>query len=158
MTNAHLGMNSVGPEKYFGMSLSKKSGANFILELEHNRCRALCPEGKGMVSIFWYDKAGQVVSDMNDREIERQINSAMTSCLPDQVTNITFSHIVRWDTGIAHFPVGRLSKMGELRREMETWDLPLQLCGDYLDGISSEGALQTGIEAGRNMIEHLNRK
>ena len=34
-----------------------------------------------------------------------------------------------------------------LRRRLATWDFPFDLCGDYLDGLSTEDALRTGEEA-----------
>jgi oxygen-dependent protoporphyrinogen oxidase len=158
MTNAHLGMDHVIPEKYFAMGAAKKPAENYLVELEHNRCKALCPEGKSMATIFWWDSPENKVSAMKDAEIKQQIDKTLSVCLPDEISHVEFSHIVKWDTGIAHFPVGRLQEMGELRREMKIWDRPVQLCGDYLDGISSEGALQTGIEAGINMINYLKKK
>jgi len=37
--------------------------------------------------------------------------------------------------------------MTTLRKRLGTWDFSFDLCGDYLDGLSSEGALRTGEEA-----------
>jgi predicted NAD/FAD-dependent oxidoreductase len=37
--------------------------------------------------------------------------------------------------------------MTALRKQLATWTSPFELCGDYLDGLSSEGALRTGEEA-----------
>ncbi len=34
-----------------------------------------------------------------------------------------------------------------LRQRLATLDFPFDLCGDYLDGLSSEDALRTGEEA-----------
>lgn len=157
MTNVHLGMKQVVAEKYVGMGLTKSKNSNFILELEHNRCKALCPSGKSMVSVFWWDSMDNKISGMNELDIEQQSKKALQSCLPNETQHIEFSHLIKWDTGIAHFPVGRLRETGEFRKEMQTWNLPVQLCGDYLDGLSCEGALQTGIEAGNNLINYLNR-
>jgi hypothetical protein len=48
-----------------------------------------------------------------------------------------------------------LTRMSALREEMKTWNLPVQLAGDYLDGIASESALVTGEEAANNAIRLL---
>jgi predicted NAD/FAD-dependent oxidoreductase len=60
---------------------------------------------------------------------------------------VLFVHLVRWNIGIAQFPPGRLREMTALRKRLGDWNSPFDLCGDYLDGLSSEGALRTGEEA-----------
>jgi len=35
------------------------------------------------------------------------------------------------------------------RKRLSAWNSPFDLCGDYLDGLSSEGALRTGEESCR---------
>jgi predicted NAD/FAD-dependent oxidoreductase len=55
--------------------------------------------------------------------------------------------LVRWNIGIAQFPPGRLREMTAGRKQLAAWNSPFALCGDYLDGLSSEGALPTGEEA-----------
>jgi predicted NAD/FAD-dependent oxidoreductase len=37
--------------------------------------------------------------------------------------------------------------MTALRKQLDTWNSPFDFCGDYLDGLSSEGALRTGEQA-----------
>ena len=37
--------------------------------------------------------------------------------------------------------------MTALRNRLAAWNSPFDLCGDYLDGLSSEGTLRTGEEA-----------
>jgi predicted NAD/FAD-dependent oxidoreductase len=45
--------------------------------------------------------------------------------------------------------------MGRLRQRLAHWDAPLDLCGDYLDGPFTEGALQTGEQAADRLAVRL---
>jgi len=45
--------------------------------------------------------------------------------------------------------------MTALRRRLAASDSPFDLCGDYLDGLSSEGALRTGEEAALRTAQKL---
>ena len=47
--------------------------------------------------------------------------------------------------------------MTALRQQLAAWTAPLDLCGDYLDGLSSEGALRTGEEAADRIAKKLKR-
>ncbi len=158
MTNMHIAVNQVIPEKYTFMGAAKAYNATYEIEMERNRCANLCPDGKDMLSIFWRDEGTKQMSAMNEAEITAEADTAMDTCLPGLKDKTTFRMAVKWEDGIAHFPVGRLTEMARLRAEMKTWAIPVQLCGDYLDGISSEGALKTGLEAGNNIINYLKRK
>jgi hypothetical protein len=59
---------------------------------------------------------------------------------------VLFVHLVHWNIGIAQFPPGRLREMTALRKQLAAWNSRFVLCGDYLDGLSSEGTLRTGEE------------
>jgi predicted NAD/FAD-dependent oxidoreductase len=48
-----------------------------------------------------------------------------------------------------------LREMTGLRNSLAAWDFPFDLCGDYLDGLSSEGALRTGEESADRMAKKL---
>ena len=74
---------------------------------------------------------------------------------PECRDQVLFVHLVRWTNAIAYFPPGRLTEMGALRRRLATWDAPLDFCGDYLDGLSSEGALRTGEQAADRLAARL---
>ncbi len=158
MTNMHIAVDKVIPEKYTFMGASKAFDATYEIEMERNRCANLCPQGKDMISVFWRDTDNKKMSAKDEAALTTEADNAMDTCLPGIKEQTSFRHSVKWEDGIAHFPVGRLTEMARLRETMKTWELPLQLCGDYLDGISSEGALQTGIEAGNNIINYLKKQ
>jgi predicted NAD/FAD-dependent oxidoreductase len=66
-------------------------------------------------------------------------------------------HLAWRNVGIAQFPPGRLREMTALHRRLAAWDAPCDLCGDYLDGLSSEGALRTGEEAAERTTMKLSK-
>jgi len=63
--------------------------------------------------------------------------------------------LVKWNIAIAQFPPGRLREMTALRNRLAAWNAPFDLSGDYLDGISSEGALRTGEQAADRLANKL---
>ncbi len=156
MTNAHIALNKPIPGNYTVIGASKHYHPNHCVEVERNRCRSLCPEGKDMATLHGWDSKERKLSELTEAEIDKETDRILDICAPGSKTNILFSHKIKWEEGIAHFPVGRATAMSALRNEMKTWDMPVQLCGDYLDSIASEGALTTGIEAANNIINYLN--
>jgi predicted NAD/FAD-dependent oxidoreductase len=48
--------------------------------------------------------------------------------------------------------------MTALRKQLAQWVSPFELCGDYLDGLSSEGALRTGEEAAERTARKLSAR
>ncbi len=158
ITNVHLGIDKIIPEKFAFMSASKYYNTNYVLELERNRCKGLCPEGKDMASIFWWDDTDRKPSTMSNAQMESEAERVMAVCIPSSTKKVLFRHHVKWNEGIAFFAPGRIREVSALRNEMKTWKIPVQLCGDYLDGLSCEGALKTGLQAGENIISYLNNQ
>ncbi len=156
MTDVHVALSHPINKPYAFMGASRINQPQFVLELERNRCKNLCPPGKDMLSIFWWDSNKKKYSTLDDGAVEEEAGRAMQLCLPGMINQVLFRHHVKWDEGIAYFPVGRISEVSSLRNEMKTWQIPLQFCGDYLDGLSCEGALKTGFEAAENINQYLN--
>jgi predicted NAD/FAD-dependent oxidoreductase len=69
--------------------------------------------------------------------------------------DVLFAHVIRWESGLATFAPGRFKEMAAVRALLARWDAPLDCCGDYLDGIASEGALRTGEQAAQRMAQRL---
>ncbi len=85
--------------------------------------------------------------DAGDESLKQQASDIIEQNFAECRGKVLFVHLVRWNIGIAQFPPGRLREMTALRKQLATWTPPFDLCGDYLDGLSSEGALRTGEEA-----------
>ncbi|MCA6362886.1 MAG: FAD-dependent oxidoreductase [Bacteroidetes bacterium] len=135
-----------------GIGFYPLAGEYCEIEAEHLRGKEFCPPGKGMLSLYFWDHAQEKVSALSDEALQEKAQSLLNRHFPDCAGAVEGMHIVRWTEGIARFPVGRLQQMAALRKRMQQWDLPLQLCGDYLDGIATESALATGVGAGEVLV------
>jgi len=93
--------------------------------------------------------------DADDESLKQQASDVVEQNFPECRGKVLFVHLVRWNIGIAQFPPGRLREMTALRKQLDTWNFPFDLCGDYLDGLSSEGALHTGEEAAERTARRL---
>ena len=85
--------------------------------------------------------------DADDEGLKQQAADIVEQNFPECRGKVLFVHVIRWNIGIAQFPPGRLREMTALRKRLGASNSPYDLCGDYLDGLSSEGALKTGEEA-----------
>jgi protoporphyrinogen oxidase len=74
---------------------------------------------------------------------------------PEAAGSVEFVHLIRWPAAIALFPRGRLSELASLRARLAGWDVPIDLAGDWLDGVSSESAIQTGQQAADRIAARL---
>jgi oxygen-dependent protoporphyrinogen oxidase len=125
------------------------------IEMEHLRAPNRCPEGAGMASIFLWNTPEFRRLDTDDESVKQQASEIMERTFPECRGKVLFVHLVRWNIGIAQFPPGRLREMTALRKRLGDWNSPFDLCGDYLDGLSSEGALRTGEEAADRIVTKL---
>src|SRR5262249_12766507 len=93
--------------------------------------------------------------EADDDNLKKQASEIVERNFPECRGKVLFVHLVRWDAGIAQFPPGRLREMTALRMRLAAWKEPFDLCGDYLDGLSTESALRTGEEAAGRMAVKL---
>jgi protoporphyrinogen oxidase len=117
------------------------------IEMEHLRAPNRCPSGTGMAGVFLWDTPRRRRLDETDESLKQQAGDIIEQNFPECRGKVLFVHLVRWNIGIAQFPPGRLREMTALRKQLAAWNFPVDLCGDYLDGISSESALRTAEEA-----------
>lgn len=158
MTSAHVMLHSTPHVKCAGYGTTREFDHGYEIELEHNRVKDLCPEGKGMASIYFWDEPGKSMSSYSDDAVKQRAVEITRKCFPECDNKISNVQVLRWKEGIVQFPAGRLTQMSALRKEMSSWNIPVQLCGDYLDGIASESALATGLEAAENVYRYLKDK
>src|SRR5262249_59075304 len=107
-----------------------------VLELEHLRAPGRCPTGSGMVSAYFVESPDLRVLEESDAALTERAIGAIRHAFPGSCGRVLFAHAIRWESGIGRFPPGRLAEMARLRRRLGAWEAPLDLCGDYLDGLS----------------------
>ena len=126
-----------------------------MFELEHLRAPGRCPDGTGMVSVYFTDTNSFRCFEHSDASLRERAVRVVEQTFPEIAGQTLFVHIIRWENGIAMFPVGRLTEMTKIRQRLANWDAPSDICGDYLDGLSSEGALRTGEQAAERLANRL---
>lgn len=152
MVDVHVMLSRPTNTSCAAVGVHETLDCGYEIEVEHNRVSELCGEGKGLVSLFMWDEGNRNITGKSDEEVKQRAEEIVRERFPECNDAIIGTHIVRWNPGIAHFAPGRLTAMCQLRAQIRNWNLPIQLCGDYLDGIASESALVTGEEAAENIL------
>jgi oxygen-dependent protoporphyrinogen oxidase len=155
IANAAVALKRPPNVPYAGYAFTQDVVPGAEIEMQHLRAPNRCPEGQGMAGVFLWNTPAATRLDADDDSVKRQAIEIVEQTFPECRGKVLFVHLVRWNVGIAQFPVGRLREMTGLRKQLARWDSPFDLCGDYLDGISSEGALRTGEQAGDRMANKL---
>jgi len=161
LSSAHVALDRMPQSRRTGYGLM--AGADElhdgvgVLELEHLRAPGRCPPKKAMVSVYFVDSPTFQCLDADDVALRNKATAVLERVFPDTAGTVEFVHIVRWPTAIAVFPKGRLREMAALERRLACWDTPVDLAGDWLDGVASESAVQTGLRAADRMANRLRR-
>lgn len=130
----------------YGFAAGAEEGVG-VLELEHLRAPGRCPAGTGMVSVYFVDTPQFRCLEVDDATLCEKAVRVVGRTFPDAAGSVTFVHLIRWPAAIAQFPKGRLDEVVALRRQLARWDTPVDLAGDWLDGVASESAIRTGEQA-----------
>jgi oxygen-dependent protoporphyrinogen oxidase len=155
IANAAVALSKPPSVPYAGYAFTPDVVPGAEIEMEHLRAPNRCPKGTGMASIFLWNTPDFPRLDADDESVKQQASEIVERTFPECRGRVLFVHLVRWNIGIAQFPPGRLREMTALRKRLAAWNSPFDLCGDYLDGLSSEGALRTGEEAADRIVTKL---
>jgi oxygen-dependent protoporphyrinogen oxidase len=156
IANAAVALSRPPDVPYAGYAFTPDVIPGAEIEMEHLRAPNRCPKGTGMAGVFLWDTPQKRRLDADDESLKQQASEIVEKTFPECRDKVLFVHLVRWNIGIAQFPPGRLREMTAVRRRMAASNEPYDLCGDYLDGLSSEGALRTGEEAAERTARKLN--
>ena len=156
LVSVHVALARPPKAPYVGYAvvgkLAEEAG---MMELQHRRAPGRCPAGTGMVSVYYPHTDSFPCLEMDDPTLSAHAVRAVERHFSECRDQTLFTHIVRWESALPLFPVGRLTEMIELRDRLSEWAAPLDFCGDYLDGLSSEGALRTGEQAAQRLAARL---
>jgi protoporphyrinogen/coproporphyrinogen III oxidase len=155
IANAAVALSKPPETHYAGYAFTPDVVPGAEIEMEHLRAPNRCPDGTGMAGVFLWNTPGNCRLDADDESLKQQASEIVERAFPECRGKVLFVHLVRWNIGIAQFPPGRLREMTWLRKRLAGWKEPFDLCGDYLDGLSSEGALRTGEEAAERLAMRL---
>jgi len=155
LSSIHLGLRRPPPTNVVGIGFAEAVAGIGVLELEHLRAPGRTPAGKGMVSVYFVNAPGFDCVDASDTELTGRAMTIMESRFPGMRSEIELVHRVSWPTGIALFPVGRIREMSAVRHQLASWNEPIDVAGDWLDGVASESALRTGEQAADRLAARL---
>lgn len=155
IVNAAVALSRPPKVPYAGYAFTGDVVPGAEIEMEHLRAPNRCPAGAGMAGVFLWDTPRLRRLDASDESLKQQASDVVEQNFPECRGKVLFVHLVRWNIGIAQFPPGRLREMTTLRRQLAASNSSFDLCGDYLDGLSSEGALRTGEEAAERTTRKL---
>jgi protoporphyrinogen oxidase len=155
IANAAVALSKPPNVPYAGYAFTHDVVPGAEIEMQHLRAPNRCPQGHGMAGVFLWNTPKAARLDADDDSVKQQAVEIIERTFPECRGKVLFVHLVRWNIGIAQFEPGRLREMTALRKRLATWNPPFDLCGDYLDGISSEGALRTGEQAGDRVADKL---
>jgi protoporphyrinogen/coproporphyrinogen III oxidase len=157
MVNAAVALSAPPNSRHAGYAFRQDVLSGAAVELEHLRAPNRCPAGAGMAGVYLWDTPQLRRLDGDDELIKRQAIEVVERTFPECRGKVLFVHLVKWGIAIAQFPPGRLREMTAVRNRLAVWEAPFDLCGDYLDGISSEGALRTGEQAADRLAGKLGK-
>jgi len=155
VSSIHLGLRRPPAAKVVGVGFTDAASGIGVLELEHLRAPGRTPAGKGMVSVYFVNAPGFDCVDASDAELTGRAMEIIESRFPGLGKEVELVHRVSWASGIALFPVGRLREMSAVRRRLASWTEPVDVAGDWLDGVASESALRTGEQAADRLAARL---
>ncbi|HEX8765109.1 MAG TPA: NAD(P)/FAD-dependent oxidoreductase [Candidatus Acidoferrum sp.] len=155
IANAAVALSVPPKTPYTGYAFTPEVIPGAEIEMEHLRAPNRCPNGAGLAGVFMWNTPGNCRLEADDESLKRQAAEIVQGTFPECGGKVLFVHLVRWNIGIAQFPPGRLREMTALRKRLAAWKESFDLCGDYLDGLSSEGALRTGEEAAERIARRL---
>lgn len=158
LSSIHLGLRHPPAAKVVGVGFMNAAAGIGVLELEHLRAPGRTPAGKGMVSVYFVNAPGFDCVDASDAELTRRAMEVLESRFPGLGNEVELVHRVSWPTGIALFPVGRIREMSAVRRRLASWSEPVDVAGDWLDGVASESALRTGEQAADRLAARMSSK
>lgn len=155
IANAAVALSTPPKTSYAGYAFTPDVIPGAEIEMEHLRAPNRCPSGTGMAGVFLWSTPGNCRLEADDGGLKEQASEIVERTFPECRGKVLFVHLVRWNIGIAQFPPGRLREMTALRNRFAEWNEPFDFCGDYLDGLSSEGALRTGEQAAERVATRL---
>jgi len=155
IVNAAVALSEPPKVPYAGYAFTEDVVPGAEIEMEHLRAPNRCPAGTGMAGVFLWDTPRKKRVDASEDSLKQQASEIVEQNFPECRGKVLFVHVVRWNIGIAQFPPGRLREMTALRKQLASSRAPFDLCGDYLDGLSSEGALRTGEQAAERTVKRL---
>lgn len=115
------------------------------------------PPGTDVLQAFSTDAAAQRWADLSDHDVLERVGDALAGLHGGELdprAGLRALHVQRWEAALPRFRPGCLVQL----RELQPWlNSPgrVRIAGDYLSGPFIEGAVTTGVIAGRAVLSRL---
>jgi oxygen-dependent protoporphyrinogen oxidase len=157
LASVHVGLTAPPACPHAGYAFANRDDGVGVLELEHLRAPGRCPPGKGMVSVYLSDAPGFRCIEATDEALRTRALDVVATTFPETAGAVELAHVIRWPSAIAQFPPGRLTEVAAVRARLAAWDAPIEVAGDWLDGVASESAVRTGQDAAERLALRVQR-
>lgn len=140
------------PDGWYAVGLPRGRGLSLNLTDNSRKSPYYAPEGCGLIHCFSYGRDSHELLGLDDEEVLRRVTGEIQRYFPSMPDEPLFSEVHRWREAVCLTPPGMLravqaAKEGGLRE-------PSGLClaGEYMYMPSVEGALQSGMDAAREVL------
>jgi protoporphyrinogen/coproporphyrinogen III oxidase len=143
------------PSDYFGLSFPRTTppGAQLAAAcIQSRKLPGLVPPGEDAVVLLPAPDAVAALWSRPDDEVARALLAQLEAAVPDVARRVVSSHVYRFDDAYSVFQPGHVRNL--LRFDADWLPRGIALAGDYLVAPSVEGAVRSGVRAGRRVVEY----
>lgn len=123
------------------------------LFLEHNKCDDRAPAGHSLFTAYLEAEASDNAWALSDEAIVARTLEYLCRLYPMLRGQIDMSHVKRWEKALPLMQVGGYAEIARLHERFDPASR-IQLAGDYLSGAGQNTAVDYGVKAARNLVNH----
>jgi oxygen-dependent protoporphyrinogen oxidase len=123
------------------------------LFLEHNKCEDRAPTGHSLFTAYLEADASEASWHMSDEQIVARTLDYLYRLYPMLRGAVDMSHVKRWDKALPLMKIGGYGEVARLNQRLDP-AAPVQFAGDYLSGAGQNTAVDFGVKAAKNIINH----
>lgn len=123
------------------------------LFLEHNKCDDRAPVGHSLFTAYLEADASEASWEMSDEQIVARTLDYLCRLYPMLRGNVDMTHVRRWEKALPLLKVGGYGEIAHLHERLDPASR-IQLAGDYLSGAGQNTAVDYGVKAACNLINH----
>mgnify|MGYP003575723694 CR=1 FL=1 len=123
------------------------------LFLEHNKCADRAPAGHSLFTAYLEAGASEASWQMSDEQIVARTLDYLYRLYPMLRGKVDMTHVKRWEKALPLMKIGGYQEVARLHQRLDP-AARIQLAGDYLSGAGQNTAVDYGVKAARNLINH----
>ena len=123
------------------------------LFLEHLKCDDRAPAGHSLFAAYLEAGVSESEWHLSDDEIAQRTVDYVYRLFPELRGKIDMTHVKRWDKALPVMKIGGYKEVARLNERLDS-AARIQFAGDYLSGAGQNTAVDFGVKAARNLINH----